>query len=163
MVDTKKWHTREESGIRLDRKLRWFHDDALVEHPRIVEAFNQGLRVTDDGRFKLEIGSDWCFVTVEDAAFEVVAVDVSQDSRPSIRLSDRTAEWLDLASLTQDDEGVLVARVKEGKALARFSREAQFQLAERMEEVAGGLVVKIGSRQIPISLSPKGAEGRGEG
>ena len=158
-----RWHTREDSGLRVDRAGRWWHDDEPVEHPNIIEAFNRGLRVNDQGKYELHFGNDWCFVTVEHCAFTVVAVDEAEGERLSVRLSDRTAEWLDLASLTQDDEGVLVARVKEGKALARFSREAQFQLAERMEEVAGGLVVKIGSRQIPISLSPKGAEGRGEG
>lgn len=152
MVDTKKWHTREESGIRLDRKLRWFHDDALVEHPRIVEAFNQGLRVTDDGRFKLEIGSDWCFVAVEDAAFEVVAVDVSEDSRPSIRLSDRTAEWLDAMTLAVDFEGILTARVKGAKAKARFSRDAQFALGTMFEQEGVALVLRVGERRWPTSI-----------
>ena len=152
MIETKKWHTREDSGIRLDRRMRWFHDDALVEHPRIVEAFNQGLRVTEDGRFKLEIGTDWCFVTVEDAAFEVVAVDVSDGSRPSIRLSDRTAEWLEAATLAVDAEGVLTAQVKGGRAKARFSRDAQFALGTMLESEAGGLVLRVGEKRWPTSL-----------
>jgi len=145
-------HTREESGIRLDRRLRWFHDEALVEHPRIIEAFNQGLRVCGDGRFKLEVGSDWCFVTVEDAAFEVVAVDVSDGSRPSIRLSDRTAEWLDAASLDVTSEGVLTARVKEGRAKARFSRDAQFALGSMLEPEGEGLVLCVAEQRWPTPL-----------
>jgi hypothetical protein len=153
VVDTKKWHTREDSGIRLDRRMRWFHDDALVEHPRIVEAFNQGLRVAEDGRFKLEIGSDWCFVTVEDAAFEVLAVDVSQESRPSIRLSDRTAEWLDASSLAVDAEGVVTVAVKNGRAKARFSRDAQFALGSLLEPDGEGLVLRAGEKRWPTSLS----------
>ncbi|HME90856.1 MAG TPA: DUF1285 domain-containing protein, partial [Myxococcaceae bacterium] len=95
----KRWHTREDSGIRLDRFGRWWHDDELIEHPRIIEAFNVGLSPTDDGRYRLEFGSDWCFVDVEDAAYQVRAVDVTADERVSIRLSDRTAELLEISSL----------------------------------------------------------------
>jgi uncharacterized protein len=152
VIETKKWHTREESGIRLDRRLRWFHDDERVEHPRIIEAFNQGLRVAEDGRFKLEIGTDWCFVTVEDAAFEVLAVDVSEGSRPSIRLSDRTAEWLDPASLAVDAEGVLTVQVKNGRAKARFSRDAQFALGTLLEADGDGFVLRAGEKSWPTSL-----------
>ena len=149
----KKWHTREDSGIRLDRKLRWWHDDLPVEHPRIIETFNQGLRVAEDGRFKLEIGNDWCFVTVEDAAFEVLAIDLSLDARVSARLSDRTAEYLDLTSLAVDDQGVLSARVKNGRAKARFSRDAQFALGTMLESEGDRWVLRVGEKQWPTSIS----------
>ncbi len=152
MVDPKKWHTREESGIRLDRLMRWFHDDERVEHPRIIEAFNQGLRVTEDGRFKLEIGNDWCFVSVEDAAFEVLAIDLSDEARPSIRLSDRTAEWLEATSLAVSPEGILTVRVKGGRAKARFSRDAQFALGSMLEPEGDGFVLRAGERRWPTSL-----------
>ena len=45
---TVRWHTREDSGLRLDREQRWFHDDERIEHPKVIEAFNRGLRVEDD-------------------------------------------------------------------------------------------------------------------
>ncbi|MDP2276049.1 MAG: DUF1285 domain-containing protein [Archangium sp.] len=147
---TPRWHTREDSGLRIDRRGRWWHDDEPVEHPNIIEAFNRGLRVMDDGRYQLHFGNDWCFVTVEQCGFMVVAVDEAEGERFSIRLSDRTAEWLDLATLSKDDEGVLVAKVKEGKALARFSREAQFQFAEHLEETDGTLSVRIGEKLIAL-------------
>ena len=147
-----KWHTREDSGIRLDRQLRWWHDDVPVEHPRIIEAFNQGLRVTEDHRFKLEFGNDWCFVVVEDAAFEVVAIDVSEGSRLSARLSDRTAEWLDVASLRVDETGVLTVAVKGGRAKARFSRDAQFTLGAMLEPEGDCLVLRVGEKDWPTSL-----------
>lgn len=150
--DPKRWHTREDSGLRLDRRLRWFHDDVPVEHPRIIEAFNTGLRVTEDGRYRLEIGNDWCFVTVEDAAFEVVAVDGAD--RPSIRLSDRTAEWLDTATLALEGD-VLTVKVKGGRAKARFSRDAQFALGSLLETVSDGrVVVRLGGKDWPTPLVP---------
>src|SRR3954453_18763707 len=94
----KRWHTREDSGIRLDRQLRWFHDDEPIEHPKIIEALNQGLTPTGDGRFKLSFCNDLCFVTVEDCAYPITAVDVSPDG-VRVRLSDRTGEILDASSL----------------------------------------------------------------
>jgi hypothetical protein len=149
----KKWHTREESGIRLDRQLRWWHDDEPVEHPRIIEAFNQGLRVADDGRFKLEIGNDWCFVAVEDAAFEVLAVDLSEGPRLSVRLSDRTAEWLNPETLALDEEGVLSVQVKSGRAKARFSRDAQFALGAMLEPEGNRWVLCAGEKRWPTPLT----------
>lgn len=147
---TPRWHTREDSGLRIDRHGQWWHDDEKIEHPNIIEAFNRGLRVMDDGKYQLHFGNDWCFVQVEQAGFTIVAVDDADGDRLSVRLSDRTAEFLDLSTLEQDDEGVLTAKVKEGKALARFSRDAQFQLAERFEETAEGLVVRVGTKLIPV-------------
>ncbi len=150
-MDPRRWHTREDSGIRLDRQLRWWHDDEPVEHPRVVEAFNRGLKVTDDGRYKLEIGDDWCFVTVQEAAFGVVAFDVSEDGVASVRLSDRTAEALDVASLKVGADGVLMAKVKGGKALARFSRDAQFALGQHLNESDGRLTFSLNGRQWPVA------------
>ena len=158
-----RWHTREDSGLRIDRRGRWWHDDEPVEHPNIIEAFNRGLKVMDDGRYQLHFGGDWCFVKVEHCAFVVVAVDEAEGARLSVRLSDRTAEWLDVSGLSLDDEGVLVAKVKEGRALARFSRDAQFQLAERFEEVDGKLCVRVGSQRVPVPFSPDWGAGREKG
>lgn len=138
------WHTREQSGISLDAALRWWHDGERVEHPRIIEAFNRGLSVTDDGRFKLELGGDWCFVTVAGPAFGVVAVDQGDGERLSLRLSDRTAEWLDPKTLSLGEGDALFARVKAHRATARFSRPAQVQLGEYLEAKDGALFLHVG-------------------
>lgn len=154
-----RWHTREDSGIRLDRQFRWWHDGGLIDHPNIIEAFNKGLRVADDGKVTLHFGNDWCFIEVEDAPFKVVAVDESAGARLSVRLSDRTAEWLDVAALALDDDGVLSTRVKEGRAKARFGRDAQFQLAQHLEVEAGVVHLRVGGRLEPTSLPASALEG----
>lgn len=146
----KRWHTREDSGIRLDREGRWWHDDELIEHPRIIEAFNTGLVPTDDGRFKLVFGWDWCFVEVEDAAYRVVTVDVGESS-VALRLTDRSVEPLDPSTLSLDPDGVLSCRVKEGRAKARFTRDAQFELGSRMEERRGAIVLLLSGREYPVA------------
>lgn len=146
-------HTREDSGLELDREVRWWHDGEPIAHPNIIEAFNRGVRVRDDGRYVLELGGDWCFIEVADAAFTVVAVDESEGERLSVRLSDRTAEWLDPAGLALGDDGVLTARVKGGRAKARFSRDAQFQLAQHLAPEGALLVLRVGSQEYPTRLA----------
>lgn len=145
----KRWHTREDSGLRVDREGRWWHDDELVEHPKIIEAFNVGLSPTDDGRYILRFGNDWAYVQVEDAAYQVTGVDLLPDGRVQLRLTDRTTEVLKPDTLCLDDD-VLHCRVKEGKAWARFSRDAQFQLGEATGERDGALVLVEGGRAHPI-------------
>lgn len=146
-------HTREDSGIRLDADGHWWHDDEPVEHPRIIEAFNQSLQPTGDGRFKLVFGWDWCFVQVDGPAYRVAAVHVIDDAL-ELALSDRTQEPLVPDTLHLSEEGVLQCRVKGGRALARFSRDAQFQLGELLEEdPSGGFVLRTGGRTHPVRMS----------
>jgi hypothetical protein len=151
----KRWHTREDSGIRLDREGRWWHDDEPVEHPRIVEAFNTSLQATDDGRFKLVFGWDWCFVQVEGAPYRVLGVHQAEGPSLVLALSDRTSEPLDPATLELDADGVLQCRVKGSRAQARFGRDAQFQLGSLLQAKGEGAVLRLGDRDWPVPLSPR--------
>jgi uncharacterized protein len=149
-------HTREDSGIRLDRDGQWWHDGQPIEHPKIIEAFNRGLSPTDDGRFRLQFGSDWCYVEVEDAAYRVLQFDVGEQG-PSVELSDRTSEPLDLQTLSLDADGVVACQVKGRRAKARFSRDAQFALGERLTQRGEELVLDLVSKTIsvPLRLRPQ--------
>lgn len=148
------WHTREESGLRLDRELTWWHDGERIEHPNIIEAFNRGLTVADDGRYQLHFGGDWCFVAVEDCGYAVIAVDEAAGHRLSIRLSDRTAEWLDPLTLAADDDGALTVKVKGGKAKARFTREAHFELGTLLRADGDQVVIDVHGTCWPTRLGP---------
>ena len=147
----KRWHTREDSGLVLDRDLNWIHDGERITHPKIIEAFNQGLVPTDDGRFQLRIGNDWAYVTVEGAAYRVNAID-TDDARVYLRLSDRTGEALDPATLRLGEDGVLTARVKGGRAQARFSRDAQYALGQLLVPEGTGAVVVLPRARITLTI-----------
>jgi len=153
-------HTREDSGLRLDRQLRWWHDGVLVEHPNIIRAFNAGLEPAEDGRYILRFGRDWCFVEVEDAAYAVTGVDLTQDQDAfSVRLSDLTAERLDATTIRLED-GVLTCRVKRGRAKARFSRDAQYALGQHLEPAGDGVILRAGALQLPVpNLDPSAFTG----
>ena len=147
----KRWHTREDSGLVLDRELRWFHDGEPVVHPRIVELFNESLVPTEDGRFQLHIGTDWAYVTVEDAAYRVTGLDAGE-TRVFLRLSDKTGEALEPSTLALGPDGVLTARVKAGRAKARFSRQAQVALGALFEESPEGLTLALKGARLSVPL-----------
>jgi uncharacterized protein len=147
----RRWHTREDSGLVLDRELNWLHDGERITHPGIIEAFNAGLVPTEDGRFKLHVGNDWAYVTVEGPAYRVNAID-TDDARVYLRLSDRTGEALDPATLRLESDGVLTARVKNGRAGARFSREAQFGLGQLLVPDGETSVLVLPAARIPVAL-----------
>jgi uncharacterized protein len=149
----RRWHTREDSGLVLDRDLNWIHDGERISHPKIIEAFNQGLVPTDDGRFQLRLGNDWAYVTVEGAAYRVNAID-TDDTRIYLRLSDRTGETLDPSSLRLGDDEVLSARVKAGRAEARFSRDAQFALGQLVVREGKGWALQLPGARLPIPILP---------
>jgi hypothetical protein len=89
-------------------------------------------------------------VDVEDAAYAVTTVDLTQDGTAfSVRLSDLTAERLDPMTLTLED-GVLTCRVKQGRAKARFSRDAQYELGQFLEPAGAGVILRAGALQIPV-------------
>jgi hypothetical protein len=149
----KRWHTREDSGLVLDRELNWHHDGERITHPKIIEAFNQGLVPTEDGRFQLRIGNDWAYVTVDGAAYRVNAID-TDDTRVYLRLSDRTGEPLEASTLRLGADGVLTARVKGGRAEARFSRDAQFALGQLLAPEGVGWVLALAGTRIPVPIDP---------
>ncbi len=149
----KRWHTREDSGLVLDRALNWFHDGERITHPKIIEAFNAGLVPTDDGRFQLHIGNDWAYVTVEGAAYRVNAID-TDDSRVYLRLSDRMGEVLDPSTLRLGEDGVLTAQVKGGRAEARFSRDAQFALGQLLVPDGSGWALSLPKARFPVGIDP---------
>jgi hypothetical protein len=90
---------------------------------------------------------------VEGAAYRVNAID-ADDARVYLRLSDRTGEALDPATLRLGEDGVLTARVKNGRAEARFSRDAQFALGQLLVPEGSSWVLLLPSTRLAVSIDP---------
>ena len=139
-----------ESTLRLDREGRFFHDGALVEHPKLASALPTWIaRHPDDGRFILNNGYDWTYFTVEDVPFFVLHLR-NEDGDAVLRLSDGTEETLEPSTLREGTEGELYVSVKRGPDArsrggpfdAKFSRHAQTQLSPYLFEEDGELFVR---------------------
>jgi hypothetical protein len=156
-----------ESSIVLDREGRFLHDGVPVTHPGMARAFSTWLsRHPDDGRYILDNGYDWTYVTVEDAPFFVLRVlaatgegrSATAATAPSIELSDGTFEELDPDRLWVGAQDALYTDVKGGAFQARFTRSAQLGLAEFLVEGEGGAVFfDFAGRRRPIANTPRKA------
>jgi len=132
-----------ESSIVLDGEGTFWHEGARVTHAGMARAFASWVgRHPDDGRFILNNGYDWTYFEVEDTPFFVERVFVEP---PELELSDGTREPFEPARLSLGRAGALYIPVKQGAYRARFRREAQLSLLERLEEGAGGAIfLKLG-------------------
>lgn len=144
---TRRLHTREDSGIHLDREGRWFHDGEEIDHPRVVRAWNQGIERAPDGRYILRFGWDWCYFTVEDAPLQVTGLRL-EDAEVVLQLSSGAVEPLDPHTLTEE-AGVLYCTTRSGLE-ARFGRAAQGELATLLDERDGQPVLTIAGAVYPI-------------
>ena len=146
----KRWHTREDSGIRLDAEGGFWHDGERIENTNVSRAFHRGLERAPDGRWMVRFGWDWAYIQVDDAPYQVLGLSMD-GARIQLRLDDETEEPLDPSTLATSDEGVLYAQVKQG-AEARLSRAAQGQLADALEERDGRLVLRLGARAFEVGV-----------
>jgi len=127
-----------ESRIVLDEQGRFWNGPVPIDHEAMSTAFASWIAIhPDDGRFVLTNGYDWTYFTVKDAPFLVRHVE-NKPSGPVLRLFDGTEEPLDPSTVTISEEGILYARVKEGRFEARLSRAAQAEMVEAVVEGPDG-------------------------
>lgn len=141
-----------ESSIQLDESGFFWHDGARVEHPAMQRAFARWLaRHPEDGRYILQNGYDWTYLTVKDAPFFVRGVSFQAERPPVLTLSDATTEELDPASLCVDERGALYCSVKGGSFEARFLPGAETALAPYLSYDSGESVLFcVGGSRWPI-------------
>ena len=145
-----------ESTIRLDGEGRFFHDDALVEHPKLRDALHTWIaRHPDDGRYILTNGYDWTYFIVEDVPYFVRSLR-EHDGDALVVLSDATEEPLDPATVHVNERGEVYLKVKKdakgGPFDAKLTRFAQSQLEPFLEDAGDGhvsLVTKRGRARLP--------------
>ena len=150
---------RRTSGIRIDRKGRWWHQNTIFEHRRIIETLNKGLawlpadtnqhlyNDEDDsssGAFKnwlgeatLHIGKQWCYINCELTPFLVLKLKENPISSDLIAILN-TGENIPLGTLSLFED-VLYTRLR-SDCLARFSVQAQAQLGTWLEEDESGVL-----------------------
>jgi len=146
-----------ESSIRLDAEGRFFHEGALVEHPRLAAAMHSWIsRHPDDGRYILTNGYDWTYFQVEDAPFFVRSLRV-EGGRVQLSLSDGTEEEWDPRTARVGAGGAVYARVKTavrgGPYEAKFTRHAQTELEPFLVDIDGRPGISLGGERIPLGVA----------
>jgi hypothetical protein len=138
-----------QSGIRLDRDGRFWHEGGEVTHAGLRAAFFRWLDRNPDGRWVLRLDARrFVYLEVEDAPF-VVATLRWEGDRGLVRLSDGSEEPLDASSVRLCGDAAY-ATVK-GRFAGRFARAAWHALAERLTERDGRVVLVAEGREFEIA------------
>lgn len=146
-----------ESSIRLDAEGRFFHEGNPVNHPGLARAMASWIsRHPDNGRWVLENGYDWCYVTIDDVPFWVKSARVEADAIVAT-LSDGSEERIDPRTLSVDEQGTLRCEVKAGACRgpypAKLARHAQLALSERLREDNGEFVLSLPNGDVKLRRS----------
>jgi uncharacterized protein len=138
-----------ESSLRLDGEGRFWHEGAVVDHPRLRAALHQWItRHPTDGRFILSNGYDWTYFSVEDVPYFVRGLQLGDE--PRLVLSDDTSEPFPHDGYRIGRGGALYCPVKSGTFEARFTPSAQNALGPLLSFDESGLHLCIGSDRIPL-------------
>ena len=143
-----RWHTREDSGIRLDAEGRFWHDGEPIENANVARAFHKGLAREADGRWVIRFGWDWAYITLEDAPLQVRALR-AEGAGFVLALDDETEVHVAPSAFRLAESGVLYARVRGGWE-ARLSRAAQAQLAPFLDDAEGRIGLRTPERFVPL-------------
>ena len=143
-----------ETGLKLDRQGRWWHEGQLVEHPRLVAALHRWLDRDEQGRYVLRLDDDrTAWVEVEDAPYIVRTLELDVPGRAVriyLHLSDGGEEELDYASLRVGGDNALYCGGIKGRFEARFSRQAYYLLGELIEATEEGFALRAAGELWPI-------------
>ncbi len=131
-----------QTGIRLDREGRFWHEGAEVTHRGFRLALLRWLDRLDDGRPILRLDEKrYAYVDVEDA--DLLALSARWDGdRAILRLNDESEAELDYASLTVGAGHALYCRARGGRLTARITTPAHQVLAARIEEAGPGFALR---------------------
>jgi len=153
---------RENSRIRLDRDGRFWHEDVLVEHPKVAAFFHRGLARAPDGRATLTVGHTWCYVEVEDTLYLVTSAALTADGEQLasglVRLDDGSEEPLGLGHgfCSVDAEERLYVRVKQDREWARMLPAAQRALEPYLVAAGSGYAVRTVEEDVSVERYPGG-------
>lgn len=136
-----------QTGIRLDREGRFWHEGAEVTHPGFRRALLRWLDRLPDGRPILRLDDKrYAYVDVEDADLLALSARWAGE-RAILVLNDESEEELDPGTLEHGDGGALYCRVRGGALTARIVTPAYYVLAERIVETAPGVfALRAGGR-----------------
>lgn len=143
-----------QTGLRLDRAGRWWHEGEVVRHARLAAALHRWLDRLPDGRYVLRLDAErYAYVEVEDAPYVVRTIEregPAEAQQLFVLLSDGTREELAYETLRVGRSEALYCEVK-GRFPARLSRQAQHLLGELIVEVEGGFELAAAGRRYAIA------------
>ena len=129
-----------QTGIRLDREGRFWHEGAQVSHQGFQRALLRWLDRLEDGRPILRLDERrYAYLDVEDAHLLVLSARWDGD-RAFLTLNDGSEQELDYASLQVAEDDALYCSARDGQLEARITTPAYYVLAQRIEPADNGVL-----------------------
>lgn len=138
--------------LRLDRTGQFHLGDEPVTHPRVRAAFLAGLDVSDAGEPTMQVGNQWCYLTVDDCPLRATGV-LREGDALQLRLDDGRTVALDPATLTEDAEGLRASVPAQGSGRpisARLNNTATMDLSAWIEGEGEAATLVLGAARSPI-------------
>ncbi len=136
--------------ISIDREGRWFYEGQEIINPGVLQAFHQALESCGDGRYRIVLNQEICYVEVEDTPFIVASLRGDKTQGFTLILNSGQVHALDPATLCIGKDNIMYARLADGMPV-RLSRPAYYLLAMAMEEDQDGKIfLQIGRHRYPI-------------
>jgi len=137
-------------AIRIDKDGRWYYEGREIINHQVLSAFCDALEEDVDGRYRLVIEPEICYVEVEDTPFVVASIRGDTDNGLSVLLNTSAVHKLDPATLSIGENNILYCTIPDGMKV-RFSRQAYYTLALMMEEDdQGNVCLKVGDTIYPV-------------
>ncbi|MDT8273633.1 MAG: DUF1285 domain-containing protein [Desulfomonilia bacterium] len=136
--------------LRIDREGRWYYEGNEIINPLVLKAFCDALEQDPEGRFRIVIHPEVCYVEVEDTPFVVSSIRGDPKTGLYLRLNSLDTYPLEPEKLVIGEDNVLYTTLPSGMRV-RFSRAAYYALALMMEEAEDGtIVLKIRDTTYPV-------------
>ena len=128
-----------QTGIRLDREGRFWHEGEEVSHGGLRRALLRWLDRLDDGRPILRLDEKrYAYVDVEDSDLLVLSARWAGERLIGV-LNDESEEEIDCSTIELGAAESAYCRVRGGKLTARITTPAYYVLTERVVETATGV------------------------
>jgi hypothetical protein len=138
VIDPEMLERFRQTGIRLDREGRFWHEGVEITHQGLRRALLSWIDRLDDGRAILRVDKErYAYVDVDDAHLLVVSARWRGD-RAYVTLNDGAEEELAYDSLRIGADDAMYCAARAGRLVARVLTPAYYALADRIEEAPEG-------------------------
>jgi len=143
----------ETCKIRIDKEGKWYYHGSEIVNPLILEYFQNALEKDEDGRYRIVLEHEMCYLDIEDTPFVVTSLKGNPETGLSLLLNTGDLHDLDPSTLSVGKDNVMYCTLPDGMSV-RFSRAAYYTLALMMEEdEENNIVLKVGGKAYIVSSS----------
>jgi hypothetical protein len=121
--------------IRIDREGNWFYNNSPITNKSVWLYFSRHITKDEQGQYLLQTKNQVLPLEVEDTLFVIKHCSIISSIPPKLNvlLNDKTEEIVAWESIWLQNEKDIYCLIKDGAFEARFNRDSQFELGDRLE------------------------------